>query len=192
MAGRYRRKYTKNEEFEEGEVWGVIEGKKEMINTSFFTTSSSSPRKITTPKMITKSSSSEIFTAAKKQSSAPLNIPDWSKIYGKKTNNSNNNSNSNSNNNGNDNCSYDGYYLNSYNNDYNGYDGNCNDECGDGDGDGDDEMDGMVPPHEYIARKLARNQISSFSVYEGIGRTLKGRDLSKVRNAILSKTGFLE
>ncbi|CAN0912582.1 hypothetical protein LINGRAPRIM_LOCUS596 [Linum grandiflorum] len=25
-----------------------------------------------------------------------------------------------------------------------------------------------------------------------MGRTLKGRDLSKVRNAILTKTGFLE
>ncbi|XP_059669705.1 protein S40-6-like [Cornus florida] len=52
--------------------------------------------------------------------------------------------------------------------------------------------DEMVPPHEYIARKLARSQVSSFSMCEGIGRTLKGRDLSKVRNAVLTKTGFLE
>ncbi|KAE9609551.1 putative senescence regulator S40 [Lupinus albus] len=57
---------------------------------------------------------------------------------------------------------------------------------------GDDEEDDMIPPHEWIARKLARSQISSFSVCEGIGRTLKGRDLSKVRNAILTKTGFIE
>ncbi|KAL9316653.1 hypothetical protein ACSQ67_017654 [Phaseolus vulgaris] len=49
-----------------------------------------------------------------------------------------------------------------------------------------------LPPHEFIARRLARSQISSFSVLEGAGRTLKGRDLSKVRNAVLSKTGFLE
>ncbi|XAR53793.1 hypothetical protein NMG60_11022476 [Bertholletia excelsa] len=61
-----------------------------------------------------------------------------------------------------------------------------------GDTDGDGDGDGMVPPHEYIARKLARSQISSFSMCEGIGRTLKGRDLRKVRNAVLTKTGFLE
>ncbi|KAK1280668.1 hypothetical protein QJS04_geneDACA018248 [Acorus gramineus] len=41
-------------------------------------------------------------------------------------------------------------------------------------------------------KKGARNQISSFSVCEGVGRTLKGRDLSKVRNAVLIRTGFLE
>ncbi|KAH7544394.1 hypothetical protein JRO89_XS15G0159900 [Xanthoceras sorbifolium] len=29
-------------------------------------------------------------------------------------------------------------------------------------------------------------------IFEGVGRTLKGRDLSKVRNAVLTKTGFLE
>lgn len=56
----------------------------------------------------------------------------------------------------------------------------------------DDYGDGMVPPHEYIARRSARNQIASFSMMEGVGRTLKGRDLSKLRNAILTKTGFLE
>lgn len=56
----------------------------------------------------------------------------------------------------------------------------------------DDYGDGMVPPHEYIARRLARNQVASFSMMEGVGRTLKGRDLSKMRNAILTKTGFLE
>nr|KYP52205.1 hypothetical protein KK1_025946 [Cajanus cajan] len=56
----------------------------------------------------------------------------------------------------------------------------------------DDEYDTKLPPHEFIARRLARSQISSFSVFEGVGRTLKGRDLSKVRNAVLTKTGFLE
>ncbi|GMH12529.1 hypothetical protein Nepgr_014370 [Nepenthes gracilis] len=43
-----------------------------------------------------------------------------------------------------------------------------------------------VPPHEF----LARTRIASLSVHEGIGRTLKGRDLSRVRNAIWEKTGF--
>ncbi|KAK4386701.1 hypothetical protein Sango_2540700 [Sesamum angolense] len=55
----------------------------------------------------------------------------------------------------------------------------------------DDDDDEMVPPHEYLARRLASAQIASFSMCEGVGRTLKGRDLSKLRNAIL-KTGFIE
>ncbi|KAK7264485.1 hypothetical protein RJT34_32094 [Clitoria ternatea] len=45
----------------------------------------------------------------------------------------------------------------------------------------------MVPPHEYLARsrKMATN-----SVFEGVGRTLKGRDMSRVRDAVWSQTGF--
>lgn len=98
-------------------------------------------------------------------SSAPINIPDWSKVYGKNCNNK-----------GSDCVGYGDDHLHD-----------------DGGGDDDDEdEDDMVPPHEWIARKLARSQISSFSVCEGMGRTLKGRDLSKVRNAILTKTGFIE
>lgn len=62
----------------------------------------------------------------------------------------------------------------------------------DDDDDVNDDDGEMVPPHEYIARRLARTQIASFSMCEGVGRTLKGRDLSKLRNAILTKTGFLE
>lgn len=54
----------------------------------------------------------------------------------------------------------------------------------DDDGDFDDEN--RIPPHEY----LARTRVASFSVHEGIGRTLKGRDLSIVRNAIWKKIGF--
>lgn len=42
-----------------------------------------------------------------------------------------------------------------------------------------------IPPHEF----LARSRIAS-SVQEGIGRTLKGRDLNRVRNAIWQKVGF--
>ncbi|KAF5475860.1 hypothetical protein F2P56_007622 [Juglans regia] len=44
----------------------------------------------------------------------------------------------------------------------------------------------MIPPHEY----LARTRGASFSVHEGRGRTLKGRDLRRVRNAIWKKIGF--
>lgn len=54
----------------------------------------------------------------------------------------------------------------------------------------DDDHDGnyneKLPPHEY----LARTRIASFSVHEGVGRTLKGRDMSRVRNAIWKQTGF--
>ncbi|XP_060176546.1 protein S40-4-like [Lycium barbarum] len=53
--------------------------------------------------------------------------------------------------------------------------------------DNDDfDEDNRIPPHEY----LARTRMASFSVQEGMGRTLKGRDLSRVRNAIWKQTGF--
>lgn len=53
-----------------------------------------------------------------------------------------------------------------------------------------EEEGNRIPPHEFLARQTARTRIASFSVHEGIGRTLKGRDLSRVRNAIWQKTGF--
>ncbi|KAK7245131.1 hypothetical protein RIF29_39966 [Crotalaria pallida] len=51
---------------------------------------------------------------------------------------------------------------------------------------GDDDNSLRVPPHEY----LARTREASHSVHEGRGRTLKGRDLRSVRNAIWKKVGF--
>ncbi|XP_043702491.1 uncharacterized protein LOC122652731 [Telopea speciosissima] len=63
-------------------------------------------------------------------------------------------------------------------------DGDLDDE------DDDDDDDSRIPPHEFLAKQFARTRVASFSVHEGIGRTLKGRDLSKVRNAIWEKTGF--
>ncbi|XAR59970.1 hypothetical protein NMG60_11033170 [Bertholletia excelsa] len=60
----------------------------------------------------------------------------------------------------------------------------------DTDYDGNDGDGNRIPPHEFLARQLARTRIASFSVHEGVGRTLKGRDLSRVRNAIWEKTGF--
>ncbi|XP_039117133.1 uncharacterized protein LOC120252979 [Dioscorea cayenensis subsp. rotundata] len=54
--------------------------------------------------------------------------------------------------------------------------------------DGDD--DEMLPPHEIIARRSGLGTpMTSFSVLEGVGRTLKGRDLRQVRNAVFRKTG---
>ncbi|XP_058103620.1 protein S40-1-like [Magnolia sinica] len=53
----------------------------------------------------------------------------------------------------------------------------------------DDEGE-MVPPHVTVARRIAGQM--AFSVCTGNGRTLKGRDLSQVRNSVLRMTGFLE
>ncbi|XP_004486158.1 protein S40-6 [Cicer arietinum] len=50
----------------------------------------------------------------------------------------------------------------------------------------DDDLE-MVPPHEYLARS---RKMAAKSVFEGVGRTLKGRDLSRVRDAVWSQTGF--
>ncbi|KAK4733132.1 hypothetical protein R3W88_007393 [Solanum pinnatisectum] len=49
----------------------------------------------------------------------------------------------------------------------------------------------MVPPHVITGRRIA-GKMMSFSICSGYGRTLKGRDLSQVRNSILRMTGFLE
>ncbi|KAK4743700.1 hypothetical protein SAY87_010012 [Trapa incisa] len=55
---------------------------------------------------------------------------------------------------------------------------------------GDVSSEEMMPPHVIVGRRIAGNIASS--VCTGIGRTLKGRDLSEVRNSILRMTGFLE
>ncbi|KAL5710550.1 hypothetical protein ACHQM5_021098 [Ranunculus cassubicifolius] len=57
--------------------------------------------------------------------------------------------------------------------------------------DDDDEGDEMLPPHEIVARGSSQSEMT-FSVLEGIGRTLKGRDLRQVRNAVWRQTGFLD
>ncbi|KAL0398398.1 UNVERIFIED_CONTAM: hypothetical protein Sradi_2183100 [Sesamum radiatum] len=49
----------------------------------------------------------------------------------------------------------------------------------------------MVPPHVIVGRRVA-GKMMAFSVCTGNGRTLKGRDLSEVRNSVLRMTGFLE
>ncbi|KAK1297629.1 hypothetical protein QJS10_CPB15g00877 [Acorus calamus] len=55
-------------------------------------------------------------------------------------------------------------------------------------GGGEEEEEEMLPPHEIVAR----SQRTTFSVFEGVGRTLKGRDLRRVRNAVFQKTGFID
>lgn len=58
------------------------------------------------------------------------------------------------------------------------------------DDDGDERGGGRLAPHEIVDREYARSQSTTFSVIEGAGRTLKGMDLRRVRNAVWSRTGF--
>ncbi|KAL8505120.1 hypothetical protein ACS0TY_016364 [Phlomoides rotata] len=55
-----------------------------------------------------------------------------------------------------------------------------------------DDDEEVLPPHEIVARGSMRNEKSTLSVLEGVGRTLKGRDLRQVRNAVWRQTGFLD
>uniref|UniRef100_A0A0A9EYC6 Senescence regulator n=1 Tax=Arundo donax TaxID=35708 RepID=A0A0A9EYC6_ARUDO len=52
----------------------------------------------------------------------------------------------------------------------------------------------MLPPYEMVARASAggAGPAAPFSMLEGAGRTLKGRDLRRVRDAVLRQTGFLD
>nr|GEY95790.1 hypothetical protein [Tanacetum cinerariifolium]GEY96288.1 hypothetical protein [Tanacetum cinerariifolium] len=59
-------------------------------------------------------------------------------------------------------------------------------------GDEEDDEEEMLPPHEIVARGYSKSPHTTFSVLEGAGRTLKGRDLRLVRNAVWRKTGFLD
>ncbi|KAI3461280.1 hypothetical protein Pfo_017943 [Paulownia fortunei] len=55
----------------------------------------------------------------------------------------------------------------------------------------EEEENGVIlPPHEVVAAR--HSPMLACSVLEGAGRTLKGRDLRQVRNAIWRKTGFID
>ncbi|KAK4439345.1 hypothetical protein Salat_0269400 [Sesamum alatum] len=168
------------EDFQEEEVWAVMnkarEGSNSYSKTRKNLSGSSSAWRFTSTSRSTipranSGGGQEFAATAPQQSSAPMSIPDWSKILKKKPNK-------------------------------NLWDDACDahdDDVGRkahhvkvDDVENDDDDDEMVPPHEYLARRLATTQIASFSMCEGVGRTLKGRDLSNLRNAILTKTGFLE
>ncbi|XP_047064504.1 uncharacterized protein LOC124672298 [Lolium rigidum] len=53
-----------------------------------------------------------------------------------------------------------------------------------------EEEDEWVAPHEYLQARSGGRGTPAPSVFEGVGRTLKGRDLSRVRDAVWSSTGF--
>ncbi|KAE9591360.1 putative senescence regulator S40 [Lupinus albus] len=55
----------------------------------------------------------------------------------------------------------------------------------------DDDGDNMVPPHVMMEQRISGEKMAH-SVCTGNGRTLKGRDLSQVRNSVLRMTGFIE
>ncbi|KAK9268860.1 hypothetical protein L1049_000625 [Liquidambar formosana] len=166
-------------DFQEEDVWGVFNDRRDYSSTSrigkskeYSSSVSSTSRHLpAAARMIPRKVSNQSHDTKVVQQSAPVNIPDWSKIYGKNSKKASKNSS---------------LLLDDDD------DGRDSDDDEDDEDFEDDEYDSKVPPHELLARRLARTQISSFSVCEGVGRTLKGRDLSKVRNAILTKTGFLE
>ncbi|XP_047336627.1 uncharacterized protein LOC124940187 [Impatiens glandulifera] len=56
----------------------------------------------------------------------------------------------------------------------------------------DDDEDEILPPHEIVAKGSTKSSQTTFSVLEGAGRTLKGRDLRQVRNAVWRRTGFVD
>ncbi|CAH8345581.1 unnamed protein product [Eruca vesicaria subsp. sativa] len=87
-------------------------------------------------------------------SSAPVKVPDWSKILKVE--------------------SVESIHYNNTTNAADVYDEDWESE--------------MVPPHEYVAR--SRDGNGGSSVFLGVGRTLKGRDMRRVRDAVWSQTGF--
>ncbi|KAI5054062.1 hypothetical protein GOP47_0031043 [Adiantum capillus-veneris] len=58
---------------------------------------------------------------------------------------------------------------------------------GDDDDDDEEKPAGITPPHVITSRQRTA---MACSVMEGVGRTLKGRDLRNVRNAVWKHTGF--
>ncbi|XP_027333208.1 uncharacterized protein LOC113848045 [Abrus precatorius] len=188
-------KSLRDGDFEEEEVWDVLKNVSDYSSGvhkfkdkdhSSLLPNPSKPLS-TTARMIPRASNSSASSSNEAkglQQSAPVNIPDWSKIYRKNKNKAPK---------GNASRFHD-YDMNHVSvvdgeDDSDGVNyGKDSDEYEEE----NDEYDSKLPPHEIIAKRLARSQISSFSVLEGAGRTLKGRDLSKVRNAVLTKTGFLE
>ncbi|KAI3450725.1 hypothetical protein Pfo_007390 [Paulownia fortunei] len=65
------------------------------------------------------------------------------------------------------------------------------DVVSDGEEEEEEDKNGVIlPPHEVVAAR--HSPMLACSVLEGVGRTLKGRDLRQVRNAIWRKTGFID
>ncbi|CAL5405562.1 unnamed protein product [Camellia sinensis] len=190
----------RNEEFQEEDVWDVVVKERtgftnSKVGSSFESFSSAIAPKLlpSAAKMIQTANNNNNYNTNQEpkivHQSAPLNIPDWSKLHGNNKISKKASKNVSA-------------WLDDDDDDDDDDDGGGGDSDDDDDGggggvggvggDSDDDDGEMMPPHEWIARQMARTEISSFSVCEGAGRTLKGRDLSRVRNAVLTRTGFLE
>lgn len=186
MEGKYNL-YTKSrnkpivfqnhEEFQEEDVWAIFSDKTNPNSKiSSFDTSAINPRRVSTAtRMIPRGNKNLNQEPKLNPQSAPVSIPDWSKIYGTNSKKPSRTVSFHS----------DDVYSEGKMGMKDGWDSDEDDD--------DEDQDGeMMPPHEWLAKKLARTRVCSFSVCEGAGRTLKGRDLRRVRNDVLTKTGFLE
>lgn len=173
----------RNPEFQEADIWEVFQdavapdssGAVISFDQDPYTTS----KRLTITQTRTIPKPNKTFNGPKiSQQSAPVSIPDWSKIYGSSFRSKNTIRDSHpwlSADSDDDRVNHQSWEI-------------SKDDSEEEEEDGND----MIPPHEWIARKVSKSEIFSFSVCEGAGRTLKGRDLSRVRNAVLTKTGFLE
>ncbi|KAJ4730708.1 hypothetical protein LUZ62_019392 [Rhynchospora pubera] len=55
----------------------------------------------------------------------------------------------------------------------------------------EEECDKLVPPHVMVSRRCNVDKVA-FSLRSGQGRTLRGRELWHIRNAVWKMTGFLD
>ena len=59
--------------------------------------------------------------------------------------------------------------------------------------DGDEEAGDVLPPHEWLARKMEKmSTVPAASSPEIMGGRSKGREMRKFRDAVLPKTAFSE
>ncbi|KAL3821052.1 hypothetical protein ACJIZ3_006957 [Penstemon smallii] len=172
----------RNEEFEEEDIWEVFKERKDSDskliiknNSSFKVKEASnlipkrlppSSSRMIIPKYNNKISNFKVEPKTIHHHSAPVNIPDWSKIYGKTYSKNSGNS---------------WLDVDSDDDENDRRPGFTDEDIKDEEEEEEEERNrnnNVIPPHELIAR----NQISSFSVCEGAGRTLKGRDLSRLND----------
>ncbi|KAJ3678928.1 hypothetical protein LUZ61_021092 [Rhynchospora tenuis] len=55
----------------------------------------------------------------------------------------------------------------------------------------EEECNELVPPHVMLSRRSSDEKVA-FSLRTGQGRTLRGRELWHIRNAVWKMTGFLD
>ncbi|KAH7861505.1 hypothetical protein Vadar_027122 [Vaccinium darrowii] len=157
----------RNEEFQEEDVWAVCNQGRDFYSKPGASSESSptiTPRKLpSAAKMIPRSANSNNTQEPKLvQQSAPVKVPDWSKIYGKNSKKAPCHDDDDDDDDDEDDDGV-GVMKGSWD----------SDEEGDG-----DESDGnmmMMPPHEWVARKHARSQSLKYCMVDNqwfIGREI--------------------